>query len=60
MKSEEEYHAAYAQYIRDDALVLHTRISDNEANVVERIVERLTPTQQARFVCQAPPSTFVQ
>jgi hypothetical protein len=46
------------QSIRDAALVF--RISEYEAQVVERIVEGLTPTQCARFVFQAPPSTFLQ
>lgn len=38
----------YVQSIRDAALVL--RISEDEAQVVERIVEGLTPTQRAHFV----------
>jgi hypothetical protein len=46
------------QSIRDAALVL--RISENEAQVVERILEALTPTQLACFVYQAPTSTFLQ
>jgi hypothetical protein len=49
--------ATYLQSVRNAALVL--RISENEALVVERIVEGLTPTQRARFVFQAPPSTFL-
>ena len=46
------------QSIRDTALVLRT--SENEAQVVERIVEGITPTQRARFVFQAPPSSFLE
>jgi hypothetical protein len=50
--------ATYVQSVRDSALVL--RISENEAQVVERIVEGITPIQRARFVFEAPPFTFLQ
>ena len=55
---EGESPATYVQSIRDAALVL--RISENKAQVVERIVEGLAPTQRARFVFQVPPSSFRQ
>jgi hypothetical protein len=48
--------ATYVQSVRDAALVL--RISENEAQVVQRIVEGLTQTQRARFVFQAPLPSF--
>jgi len=50
--------ATYVQSIGDAALVLH--ISENEAQVVERIVEGLTRNQRARFVFQAPSSSLLQ
>jgi hypothetical protein len=34
------------------------RISETEAQVVERIVEGLTPSQRARLVFQGPPTNF--
>ena len=34
------------------------RINESEAQVVERVVEGLTPTKRARFVFQPPPSSF--
>jgi len=46
--------ATYVQSIRDEALML--RMKENEAQVVERIVEGITPATHARFVFQAPPS----
>ena len=40
--------------MKDVALVL--RINESEAQLVERVVEGLTPTQRSRFVFQTPPS----
>jgi hypothetical protein len=57
VQSEEKYSATYVQSIRDAALL--RRISENKEQV-ERIVGGLTSTQRARFVFQAPPSTFLQ
>jgi hypothetical protein len=53
-----EQFSNYVQAIKDAALVL--RISDSEAQVVERVVEGLTPTQRAHFFSQPPPSSFRQ
>lgn len=50
--------ATHMQSIRDAALML--RIRENEAQVVEQIVEGLTPLQRTRFVFQAPPSLLLQ
>jgi len=58
VKSEGEHFSNYVQAIKDAALLLH--ISESEAQVVERNVERLTPTQLACFVFQPPPSSFRQ
>jgi len=46
------------QSIRDASMMLRTR--ENEAQVVERIVEELKSAQSARFVFQAPPSSLLQ
>ena len=53
-----EHFFSYVQAIRDAALVL--RIKENEAQVVQRIIEGLTPTQRSRFIFQLPPSSFAQ
>ena len=53
-----EQFSNYVPAIKDAALVL--RINKSEAQVVERAVEGLTPTQRARFVFQSPPSSFRQ
>jgi hypothetical protein len=58
LQAEGEPLAMYIQSIRDTALIV--RISETEAQVVQRIVEGLTPIQRARFVFQDLPSTFVQ
>jgi hypothetical protein len=47
---------SYVQAIRDAALVL--RLKENEAQVVQRIIEGLSPTQHSRFIFQLPPSSF--
>jgi hypothetical protein len=49
-----EQFSNYVQAMKDAALVL--RINESEAQIVERVVERLTSTQRARFVFQSPPS----
>jgi len=49
-----EQFSNYVQVIKDAALVL--RINECEAQLVERVVEGLTPTQRVRFVFQSPPS----
>jgi hypothetical protein len=54
---EGEPFATYVQSIRDAALVL--RITESEAQVVERIVEVLTLTQRASFVLLTLPSSFL-
>jgi hypothetical protein len=46
------------QAIKDAALVL--RIEESEAQIVERVVEGLMSAQCARFIFQAPPSSFRQ
>lgn len=56
MQFEGESLATYVQSIRDATLVF--RIRETEAQVVERIIEGLKATQRARFVLQAPPSSF--
>jgi hypothetical protein len=56
VQKEGESLANYIQAVRDAALIL--RIVDTEAQVVGRIVEGLTPTQRARFVFQAPPTSY--
>jgi hypothetical protein len=48
--------ACYIQSIRGVTLVL--RISETEAQIVERIVEGLTPLQRDRIVFQGPPTNF--
>jgi len=48
VQSEGEHFFSYVQEIKDAALVL--RINESEAQVVEGVVEGLTPTQPARFV----------
>jgi len=53
-----EHFSNYVQAIKVAALVL--RISESEAQVVERVVEGLTPTQRAHFVFQSPPSSVRQ
>jgi len=58
VQGEQESLAMYVQAVRDAALVL--QITECEAEVVARIVQGLNPTQRARFVFQAPPSTFAQ
>lgn len=50
---EEESFSNYVQAIKDAGLVL--RINEREAQVVERIIEGLTPNQRARFVFQPAP-----
>ena len=55
---EGESYANYVQSNKDAVLVL--RIRENEAQVVELTIECLTPTQRARFVFQAPNSSFLQ
>jgi hypothetical protein len=49
---------SYIQSVREAALVL--RIQETEPQVVERIIEGLTPNQRARFVFQGPPNSFQQ
>jgi hypothetical protein len=56
VQREGESLAKYIQAVRDAALILW--IVETEAQVVERIVEGLTPTQRARFVFQAPPTNY--
>jgi hypothetical protein len=58
VQKEGESLANYIQAVRDAALIL--RIVETEAQVVGRIVEGLTPTQRARFVFQAPPTSYAQ
>jgi hypothetical protein len=58
VQREGEHFFTYVQAIRDAALVL--RIKDNEAQVVQRIIEGLTPMQRSRFIFQLPPSSFRQ
>jgi hypothetical protein len=55
---EGEPFANYVQSIEDAALVLHIR--ENETQVLERILEGLTPIQRARFVFQAQASSCQQ
>jgi methionyl-tRNA formyltransferase len=50
--------AQYFQSIRDAAQVL--RIKESEAQVVQRIIEGLNPTQRACFVFQGPAVSFAQ
>jgi hypothetical protein len=49
---------SYIQSIRDAALVL--RITETEPQIVEKIIEGLTPNQRARFVFQGPTNSFKQ
>jgi hypothetical protein len=58
VQKEGESLANYIQAVKDAALIL--RIVETEAQVVGRIVEGLTPTQPARFVFQAPPTSYAQ
>ena len=58
VQGEQESLAMYVQAVRDAALVL--RITECEAEFVARIVQGLNPIQRARFVFQAPPSTFAR
>jgi len=58
VQAQGEHFFSYVQVIKDAALVL--RINESEAQLVERIIEGLTPTQRARFVFQPPPSSFRQ
>jgi len=53
-----EQFSNYVQTIKYVTLVL--RINENEAQVVERVLEGLTPTQRARFIFQSPLSSFRQ
>jgi hypothetical protein len=55
---EDEHFSTYVQAIKDAALVLC--INESENQVVERVVEGLTPTQHAPFIFQTPPSSFRQ
>jgi hypothetical protein len=48
--------ASYVQAISDAALVL--RIQENEAQMVERIVEGFSPSQRTRLVFQTPPPSL--
>ena len=48
----------YVRAIKDAATAL--LIKEDESDVVARIVEGLNPSQRARLVFQAPPSTFLQ
>ena len=56
VQSEGEHFSNYVQAIKDAALVL--RISESEAQIVERVVEGLTPTKRACFIFQPPHSSF--
>jgi hypothetical protein len=58
VQGEGEPLATYVQSIRDAGLML--RIRETEAQVVERIVEGLTPAHRARYDFQAPPFSFRQ
>jgi hypothetical protein len=49
---------SYIHSVREAALVL--RIQETELQVVERILEGLTPNQRARLVFQGPPNSFKQ
>jgi hypothetical protein len=48
--------AHYVESIRESALIL--RITETEAQMVQRIVEGLNPIQRARFVFQGPPNNI--
>ena len=56
VQGEGEHFFCYVQAIRDAALVLC--IKQNDAQVVQRIIEGLTPTQHSHFIFQLPPSSF--
>jgi hypothetical protein len=58
VQREGESLANYILAVRNAALIL--RIVGTEAQVVERIVQGLTPTQRARFVFQTPPTNYTQ
>jgi hypothetical protein len=58
VQAEGESLGKYIQGIREAAMVLS--ISEPEPQKVRRILEGFTPTQRARFVFQAPPSTLEQ
>jgi hypothetical protein len=58
VQAHDESLAAYVRAVREAASVL--RITETELQVVQRILEGLTPNQRAKFVFQTPPCTFQQ
>ena len=52
VQPEGEHFFSYVQAIKDAALLL--RLNESEAQVVERVVEGLTPTQRARLFSSLP------